>query len=731
LRFEYQGSPENWAPPAGASNVTFELYGASGGGGAKGGAVTGRFIETPEQLTIYVGGRGQLGSGASGGFNGGGRSGFGAESSGSGGGASDLRIGMELLDRVAVAGGAGGSPRGYANGGAEGGGLSAADARAEFGQGGAGGTQDSGGAAGLVDGIFESGTAGGFGQGGDGGSAESVGSAGGGGGWFGGGGGGGWANPNYSFDFHAAGGGGGSSYVNQDLITDVTHTPGARDGDGLVIIRYTLKPSISNLALEQVDANTVLLSFSSEGSLVSLLEQELLLSDPSCVFAGSYVESGRVLTTLLGCSHGALEVEVVSSNYSPVTQIATVFVDREGPEFEFLSGNSASSLSDLVVPFTHSDSVSMSSASFIVSGCESTEVAASSLRLAGCLDGNVLVTVLERSLRDEFGNLGPEQTKDVLFSIDSTPPTASWSQPVVTGSGPYLMSFQLEFSEPVIMELQAVHLSSTSTCEHEAALLPSLIAFQATCIDPQITAELLGDVTDLLGNPLEASPGVLRVDPQPAPVSSESAVISESPAITASEVTQVEGGQVQESTPSPSTPNPPAAVPTSPPPATESASAESTTSESVKGSSTAATESQSISTTSSPADAGVEERESAVSDDSNDLQSSSSQHVSIAVENPVDIVINLDSLGPDQTASFPTLSLASATMPQALPPQVIRVEYPVSVQREEFKPENFLVRNEPVQAVQTITEEKIPWPYLFGLLAVAIVGIIGLRFSGR
>jgi hypothetical protein len=104
-----------WVSPPGAVDLKFDLYGAQGGQGAfnarptgLGGRVTGSFTSTPNQLFVYVGGRGGTASGAPGGFNGGGVAGKGHGDEGSGGGASDLRLTTSLADRIVVGGGGGG-----------------------------------------------------------------------------------------------------------------------------------------------------------------------------------------------------------------------------------------------------------------------------------------------------------------------------------------------------------------------------------------------------------------------------------------------------------------------------------------------------------------------------------------------------------------------------------------------------------------------------------------------
>ncbi|MFM1984753.1 MAG: hypothetical protein RL723_1188, partial [Actinomycetota bacterium] len=109
VTFESTGDYYAWTPPTGARNITFDLMGGQGGrSGGQGGRVTGALINVPTMLYIYVGGAGQQGSSAAGGFNGGGTAGSGRGDEGSGGGATDLRTTTSVNDRIAVAAGGGG-----------------------------------------------------------------------------------------------------------------------------------------------------------------------------------------------------------------------------------------------------------------------------------------------------------------------------------------------------------------------------------------------------------------------------------------------------------------------------------------------------------------------------------------------------------------------------------------------------------------------------------------------
>ena len=201
----YTGSVQKMIIPF-SHEYQLEVWGAQGGNyGGNGGYSTGKiYLEKGTTLYIYAGG-----SGANGGFNGGGTS-----KSGYGGGASDIRIGNDsLYSRVIVAGGGGGhGSDGCAAGGA-GGGISGGGkaGQGSCGTQAGGGTQTDGGTNGVYGSAL--GAIGTFGKGANAPTNGGYFGGGGGGGWYGGGSGStaGWSN----------GGGGGSGFVYTEETADV------------------------------------------------------------------------------------------------------------------------------------------------------------------------------------------------------------------------------------------------------------------------------------------------------------------------------------------------------------------------------------------------------------------------------------------------------------------------------------------------------------------------------
>jgi hypothetical protein len=229
--FNFTGGVQTFTVPSGVTSITVDAYGAAGYGAlGYGGRVQSTHPVVPgEVLQIYVGG---AGTETTGGFNGGGDAGANI-GYGSGGGATDIRQGgAGLGNRIMVAGGGGGTGSNCGTNTAEGGhggGLigmsgcvfSCSDCQYT----GAGGTQVAGGTAGPTGhGSCTGNQNGSLGQGGS--NTVAGYGTGGGGGYYGGG----------SGCFEGAGG--GSSYTSPSA-SGVSHTQGARIGNGVVTLSWS------------------------------------------------------------------------------------------------------------------------------------------------------------------------------------------------------------------------------------------------------------------------------------------------------------------------------------------------------------------------------------------------------------------------------------------------------------------------------------------------------------
>jgi hypothetical protein len=236
---------QRWTVPTGVCSATFDLYGAEGSraDGRGGAQVTTTLAVTPgSAYGIYVGGQGYLGRG---GYNGGGA----ASGAGTGGGgATDVRTGPGLADRILVAGGAGGNGGGSNSGKGGNGGLTGENGTAspdddagDAGDAGKGASATSGGSGGTgAQAGNYAGALGTLGVGGKGGTPlnnDGDGDGGGGGGGLYGGGGGGAGTDGGA----GAGGGGGSS-----LTAGGTVSPLAHPTDGKAIITYSISSSCSH-----------------------------------------------------------------------------------------------------------------------------------------------------------------------------------------------------------------------------------------------------------------------------------------------------------------------------------------------------------------------------------------------------------------------------------------------------------------------------------------------------
>jgi hypothetical protein len=261
--FKYTGKSQTFKVPKGVTQLKVIARGGEGAGfsvypstdtpGRPGRVYVIIPVSPGDTLYVFVGG-----SGAHGGFNGGGAGAY-STSHGRGnpgGGASDVRVGgTGILDRIIVAAGGGGAGQANniygTNPGGNGGGLAGKNGggggSSGSGGGGGGGTQSAGGSGGAgAYGYFGDGQSGGggdLGSGGNGGNGESGAEyagnngGGGGGGYYGGGGGGGGGDASYYLT-QGGGGGGGSSYVEPSAIKSRMWTGWKVKGDGLVVFSW-------------------------------------------------------------------------------------------------------------------------------------------------------------------------------------------------------------------------------------------------------------------------------------------------------------------------------------------------------------------------------------------------------------------------------------------------------------------------------------------------------------
>lgn len=466
--FFFTGSTQEFLVPDGVSTIRFEVTGGSGSRGGAGGLVTGSLSNLPERLIIEVGQAGTFGSNRAGGYNGGGASGGSRGNEGSGGGASDIRLSNDLQSRIVVAGGGGGGGGGVTTAaGAAGGGLIADGGLSGQATAGSGGTQTDGGAGGTSNGNGQQPLEGSFGFGGDGGSGNIAGGGGGGGGWYGGGGGGG---DDVSGGGDAAGAGGGSSYTSPSYASNVVHQSGVQWGHGRIYIHYQLPTEVLSFTGEQMAFGQIKYQILFDQSAQDLNPDDFSYSRADCSIWRISLNDNLAEVTLSGCGGDEVTLTlkpraVGLENFGPMTSVsATVFIDRAGPNFSWASASETISASDIAVDFTVSDGIVPQPSNFEVAGCE-LAIETSRALLSSCSEGVHTVKFKALSLSDTWGNPGPVSDSIFTLTVDRTPPTAQWSEIVVSGDGPFTFSTELSMSEEVSWSSSAVTFNSDTPCE--------------------------------------------------------------------------------------------------------------------------------------------------------------------------------------------------------------------------------------------------------------------------
>ncbi|MFM1845235.1 MAG: hypothetical protein RI917_553, partial [Actinomycetota bacterium] len=441
--FEFTGSAQSWQVPTGVSKISFKVYGASGGRGGAGGEVRGDLTDLPATLYLYVGGQGIEGNYAPGGFNGGGATTGNRGNEGSGGGASDIRFGSSLSDRVVVAGGGGGAG-GYAGApGGMGGGLVAEAGGSGQGGGGGGGTQTSGGSAGYSNGGSPA-TSGSFGVGGTGGYSWNAGGGGGGGGWYGGGGGG---PDDNSCCSDGGGGGGGSSYARSDITLNVQHQAGVNTGNGRIELSYQQVATVVSFTGEQQSSEVASFTLVMSSNISELTEEDFTVSQ-TCQLSELVIEAATASITLLDCSHGdvTLTLKAASVGSSPSSDVSvSIMFDKQAPEFSWGESPAALAQSTLTNSFALSEG-ELSLEQVDVGTCTAT-IQDAELVLEQCPEGLNTISLLPNSLVDQWGNSGPAEAISFSFLVDLTAPDAIWSEVEITQSENFRYSVLLTISE--------------------------------------------------------------------------------------------------------------------------------------------------------------------------------------------------------------------------------------------------------------------------------------------
>jgi hypothetical protein len=533
LVFEYTGTTEYFTVPDGAENISFEISGAAGGRGGMGGRVTGQFINSPAGFWVVVGGEGVINAEAPGGYNGGGRAGGSRGNEGSGGGASDIRSGTNLNERIVVAGGGGGGG-GYAGAaGGAGGNLVAENGGSGQGSGGGGGRENSGGSGGSSNGGSAS-QPGGFGVGGTGGSSWNAGGGGGGGGWFGGGGGG---ADDDSCCSDAGGGGGGSSYANTSLVSDINHQEGVQNAAGRVIIHYEVPSKITRFVGSQQSRDEVLISVEVEGSFTPN-STDLEIRDSACVVSEPQVSASTYVFQITNCVDSSFQAVLAAEAAALVVDEATATLEIEldlvGPEFTFVRISSIDEdyLFDLVGSEVHSG---LSPEDILVTGCSSTALLNQRLSLNDCEEGAVTVTLVSDAVSDPMGNPGPSEPAVLELTRDTVAPTSHWLEPEITEiDGKFNLVISLFHDDSLIEDAAVEFLTNEVSCLPVTTSAKGEITFKYEgCAPGSMSWRLPAfSLIDPAGNSGPASDSVLELTltaPAPSPLEPEPDVVPELP----------------------------------------------------------------------------------------------------------------------------------------------------------------------------------------------------------
>ena len=524
--FEYSGEAVVWQVPANASNLRFDAYGAQGGrSGGFGGRVTGSFGELPNQLYLFVGGRGEQGTSHPGGFNGGGAAGGNNADEGSGGGASDIRVGPNLEHRIVVAGGGGGTGGRKGGPGGAGGGLLGQSGVSGQGGGGGGGSQTSGGAAGTANGGTR-GTAGSFGIGGNGGFSQTSGGGGGGGGWYGGGGGG----PDVESCCQDGGGGGGGSSYSYAQATNVSHHQGARSGHGLIIIRYQLPaPTVAEFSASQIRSGAVFtLQFSGEVTGLSVEDFTLLSGDCGLVEVSGQLADYQVLVQ--ECKDPLLTLQLSAYSVGAPAlgpaepAVAALTLDLEPPELAWRHEPISLSASPIFI-LEYADAEQLAAESdFAIEGCTGflLEYEEATVAVIGqdCRDGEVSLRLEAHSFSDAHGNSAPFEPLLTTRLVDLSDPEVSWLAGEVTFSAEgAAVQVAAVFSEPIAHDVEpSMLVGGDAVCEwssqlNESQLLLNFFNCSVGTLELSWPAQSLTDAAGRIGPVTSADIQILIIDP--------------------------------------------------------------------------------------------------------------------------------------------------------------------------------------------------------------------------
>jgi outer membrane biosynthesis protein TonB len=305
-----------------------------------------------------------------------------------------------------------------------------------------------------------------------------------------------------------------------------------RSGNGLVIIRYQLMPTVTAFSGEQRE-QAALFNLSFSESVTGLAASDFQITAEGCEIGEILGDGQSYEVWLIGCGHGLISLTLAANSVQGGTTgpassaVAELDFDREPPEVSWLEDAYALSTT-LEFKLNYSAAATLPSAEqFQVSGCDAFEVSSATdhilLTASGCEEGLVSVELAANSFADEHSNLSPSAALITQRTVDLTDPEPIWSVSEVDfdSDGAHFV-VTLEFSEPVSYESSTDLVSAVeSSCSVTLESHPEQISIQFQACEPGEQQLLLaaGTLTDAAGRSGPAADSIfsVRVN-QPTPV---------------------------------------------------------------------------------------------------------------------------------------------------------------------------------------------------------------------
>jgi hypothetical protein len=248
----------------------------------------------------------------------------------------------------------------------------------------------------------------------------------------------------------------------------VTHTSGARSGNGQVILTYAYSPTVSTFATVSNAGNQSSVSYNlvfnqSVGGLETT-DFGFAGTAGGCSVSAISGSGSSYAITVSGCSDGTMGItlaaDAVTGAATGPTAVAAsnqITLDRKNPSFAITAPSTPSNLAALPFTVTSDEPVTgLGASSFSVAGtsCQVNSVTGSSqsfvVTVGGCASATTATLTLKASgANDLSSNPGPLTavvSSGVLIDLDAPTPLTFAKDPA---SRPGLIGYSLAFTEPV------------------------------------------------------------------------------------------------------------------------------------------------------------------------------------------------------------------------------------------------------------------------------------------